>query len=74
MLKFSSGSPAQEISGLKQAFLISFSDVLESGVEEKNLVVQLKNEIWCGQFLDITDDQTISDHSVVNHDCPYITK
>ena len=41
VLKFSSGSPAQEISCLKQAF-ITFSDVLENGVEEKILVVQLK--------------------------------
>ena len=66
VLKFSSGSPAQEISSLKQAFLITFSDVLENGVEEKNLVVQLKNELWCDQFLDVTDDQIISDRSVVN--------
>ena len=66
MLKFSSGSPAQEISSLKQAFLITFSDVLENGVEEKNLVVQLKNELWRDQFLDVTDDQIISDRSVVN--------
>ena len=66
VLKFSSGSPAQEINSLKQAFLITFSDVLENGVEEKNLVVQLKNELWRDQFLDVSDDQIISNRSVVN--------
>jgi hypothetical protein len=64
VLKFrgSSESPAQEVSCLKQAFLTTFSDLLpESGVEEKNLTVQLKNEVWHGQFLDVTDGQPISD-------------
>ena len=37
-LSFSSSS--QEIKNLKQAFLAVFSDVLESGTEEKNVVVQ----------------------------------
>ena len=65
-LNFSEASSAQlEVKNLKRAFLAAFSDVIESGVEEKNLVVQLKSEVWGGEFLDITDDQSIPNHSVV---------
>ena len=62
-LNFSSS--AQEILSFKRAFLATFSDILESGVEENNLVVQLKSEVWGGEFLDMTDDQSIPNHSVV---------
>ena len=58
-------SSAQEIKSLKQAFLAIFSDVLESGTEEKNVVVQLKSKVWGGEFLDITNGQPIPNHSVV---------
>lgn len=64
-LNFSEASSAQEIKSLKWAFLAAFRDVIASDVEEKNLVVQLKSEIWGGEFLDITDDQSIPNHSVV---------
>ena len=63
VLNFS--STVKEIDDLKRAFLATFSDVLESGVEEKNVVVQLKSEVWGGEFLDITDDQLIPDRSVI---------
>ena len=64
-LSFPGGSSAQEVKSLKQAFLAAFSDVVESGVEEKSVMVQLKSEVWAGEFLDITDDQPIPNHSVV---------
>ena len=62
----SSYEAAHEIKNLKQAFLATFSDVLESaGAEEKNVVVQVKSELWCGEFVDIAEDHHIQDHSVV---------
>lgn len=64
-LSFPESSSAQEVESLKQAFLAAFSDVVGSGVEEKNLMVQLKSEVWSGEFLDITDYQSIPNHSVV---------
>ena len=64
-LSYPEASSAQEVKNLKQAFLAAFSDVLESGVEENGLMVQLKSEVWAGEFLDITDDQRIPNHSVV---------
>ena len=59
-----SSSLAQEVKNLQQAFLETFSDVLDD-TEERNVVpvIQLKSEMWGG---DIADDQCIPNQGGTN--------
>jgi hypothetical protein len=54
-------SPSLE--ALKPAVLSKFADVLPSG--KYGLVLQIKDDTWHGEFVDIAEGQSIPDRSVV---------
>ena len=49
---------------LKPAIFRSFSDV--PGVANSTMVIQLKDNEWGGEFVDLMEDQNVPDHSVLN--------
>lgn len=44
----------------------TFSDVSQIGASDTKLLIQIKDERWSGEFIDIKEDKNIPDHSVLN--------
>ena len=63
---FSSTDPGGEVAALVAAAKETFGGILNA---ETELVVQLKNEDWAGEFVDVEGSVTIPDHSVVKLVC-----
>lgn len=51
---------------LVQSIKSSFTDVLELALPRSKLVIQIKDENWFGEFVDIQPDQVIANRSVLN--------
>ena len=47
-------------------FVLHFFDVSQVGAPNTKLLVQIKDERWFGEFIDIKEEKNIPDHSVLN--------
>ncbi len=54
------------VSYLKACTMAEFADILPPNIYADKLVFQIQDNDWGGIFVDLTEDSTISDRSIIN--------
>ena len=63
---FAASSDASlEKKDLQKAIAVAFEDVIGKSADPGSLLIQLKNEGWAGEFVDVSEGAPIPDSSVV---------